>query len=68
MGYLIIAIMVMCTLFVLIALRMAQNNIIRHIDSVTLNKIDLKPDIDLKDIDKSLRNEKGFLSYKKYVG
>lgn len=67
MGYLIIAIIVMCTLFVLIALRMAQNNIIRYIDSIALKESDIKPNIENTEIDKSLRNEKGFLSYKKYI-
>ncbi len=68
MGYLIIVIIVMCTVCVLIALRMAQNNIIRYIDSIALKEIDIKPNVEHIEIDKSLRNEKGFFSYKKYIG
>lgn len=64
--YLMIIVMVICTLSVLIALRMAQNNIIRYIDSIALKESGIKPNID-KEIEKSLRNEKGFFSYRKYV-
>ena len=67
MGYLIVA-MLICTLCLLIGLRITQNNIIRYIDSIALKESDIKPNTEHTEIDKSLRNEKGFFSYKKYIG
>jgi len=38
-----------------------------YIDSIALKEIDIKPNKENADISKSLRNERGFFSYKKYT-